>query len=221
VETGDIIFTHPGEIRQWDVLNIDSGYALIFEEEFLLTFFNDRNFLQNLSYFNLERNSVILKPEAGLYERILYLMQNIKTEIDHYQEKDKHILRALLYEVLTLLHRAYNSFSVTQNQNRHIQKFIRLVDNNFSKQHNVGYYADKLCLTPNYLNDIIKASIGVNAKVCIRNKIMNEAKKLLLYTSLSITEISEQLGYKETSYFIRFFKKHTRLTPLQYRLQKP
>lgn len=104
---GDIVFSKPGEVRAWDKCDLPQGYALIFEEEFLLSFFNDRSFIQNLSYFSRDRASAKMTA-VGIYSRIENLIQNIIAEINNGQSKDKHILRALLYEILTLLNREYS-----------------------------------------------------------------------------------------------------------------
>ena len=70
VKPQDIIFTRPGEIRKWDDKTIQDGFALIFEEEFLLSFFNDPAFLRNLSYFHTERRSSKLSLHKKAYARI-------------------------------------------------------------------------------------------------------------------------------------------------------
>ena len=103
VKPQDIIFTRPGEIRKWDDKTIQDGFALIFEEEFLLSFFNDPAFLRNLSYFHTERRSSKLSLDKKAYGRISELISEIDKEIKDYQSKDKHLLRALLYETLMLL----------------------------------------------------------------------------------------------------------------------
>lgn len=103
---GDVLFSRPGEIRAWDKNDLPHGYALIFEEEFLLSFFNDRFFIQNLLYFSRDRVSAKINV-AGIYPRLNDLIQNIIAEINNEQSKDKHLLRALLYEMLMLLNREY------------------------------------------------------------------------------------------------------------------
>lgn len=109
VKPQEIIFTRPGEIRKWDDKTIQDGFALIFEEEFLLSFFNDPAFLRNLSYFHTERRSSKLSLDKKAYGRISELISEIDKEIKDYQSKDKHLLRALLYETLMLLNRLYAS----------------------------------------------------------------------------------------------------------------
>ena len=103
----DVLFSKPGEIRNWDIHHIINGYALIFEEEFLSFLFKDSLFVQHLSFFQIESSSSLLHLSDELYTRILETLHDIKMEIDSYQQGDVHVLRALLYEVLMLLDRAY------------------------------------------------------------------------------------------------------------------
>ena len=220
----DVIFSKPGEVRSWEKNQIPQGLALIFEADFLLSFFNDTSFIRNLAYFNGEQVAAKINI-SSIQSRIDQLLQNIIEEINAYQSKDKHILRAQLYEILMLLNREYlKSTIIVENktQNRHISTFISLVDKHFKTIHNTACYADKLCITPNYLNEIVRKSTRISAKAYIQNRIIREAKKQLVYTDLSVSEISIDLTFDSVSYFIRFFRNHTGLTPLQYRKnQKP
>lgn len=221
VSEGDVIFSMPGEIRSWDKDHIEKGYALIFEEEFLLSFFNDPLFLQHLSYFFPHRVSAQLNISC-LQPRINNLIQQIFAEIQHYDLKDKHLLRAYLYEMLILLNREFNRQfplmkDVHVSGDRYIDAFVTLVKTDCKTFHHTTYYADQLCITSNYLNGIIKKSMGINAKSYIRNQLLLEAKKLLTYTNHSIDEIADLLHFESTSYFIRFFRNHTNCTPLFFR----
>ncbi|MDR2914544.1 MAG: helix-turn-helix domain-containing protein [Tannerella sp.] len=219
VGRGDVVFSMPGEIRTWDKDRIKSGYALIFEEEFLLSFFNDPQFLLHLSFFNPWRISAKVSV-SDIQTRVHELIRSILSEIRDYQAKDKHILRALLYEMLMLLHREYKKQTIPDgknNSNRHAHTFMTLVNKDFRDHHDIKYYADKLCITPNHLNEVVKKTVGINVKLYIQNKLLLEAKKLLSYTSLSVSEISERLSFDNPSYFIRFFKSRTGFTPLYYR----
>ncbi|MCD7901282.1 MAG: AraC family ligand binding domain-containing protein [Bacteroides sp.] len=87
---GDVIFSAPGEIRRWDCNEIRNRYALIFEEKFLLTFFNDTEFQQKLSSFDLERKMAVIRLDDKLFDRILSSIRNIKEEIDTHKIKDHH-----------------------------------------------------------------------------------------------------------------------------------
>ena len=219
----DVVFSKPGEIRNWDTQCIVNGYALIFEEEFLSSLFKDSLFVQHLSFFEMGRTSSKLHLPAELYTRILQTLHNIKMEIDSYQQNDVHVLRALLYEVLMLLNRAYLQMNSTGEERgkesaiTHVSKFVNLVSAHSKEQHSVQYYADKLCITPNYLNEIITSTMGLSAKQYIQNKVMDEAKRLLVYTDFPISDIAFELCFSTVSYFIRSFRQHTGETPLMYR----
>lgn len=222
VQAKDIIFSRPGEIRRWDKENIENGYALIFEEEFLISFFNDTYFIQNLSYFNTKRKCCKLSLNEDLYTRIIDLIRQIQKEIHEYQTKDKHILRAILYEVLMLLERAYKEAMLSDDLlshqiNQHVNDFIHLVDKHFKLNRSIQFYADQLCISSNYLNELTKKIIGINAKQYIQNKVVLEAKRLLNYTTYSVSEIAYSLNYNNPSYFIRFFHNQVGTTPSEYR----
>lgn len=220
----DTIFSRPGELRSWDTANINSGYALIFEEEFLLFFFNDQNFLQNLYYYSPANSSSLLQLEKSIYNRIIDLFHKIKAEINENPEKDRHILRALLYETLMLLNREYGKvYPHAEISNLtpglHFSKFVELVKEYIYTESSTQFYAGKLCITPNYLNEIVKKQTGKSTKEYISEKRMIVAKRMILHTGKSIAEISEILNFSSPSHFNRFFMKQTnyKYTPLELR----
>ena len=225
VKVSDVLFSQPYQLREWDTQHIADGYALIFEEEFLLSFFNDPNFINNISFFKKYCNNSRLELSTSVFEQINFLMQQIKDEIDKYAVKNKHILRALLYQVLMTLDRAFigqYAIAPQSDSRNYVDRFLTFVHADFQINHEVQYYAEKLYLTPNYLNELVKKVTGMPAKQIIQTKLINESKKYLLYSDLTIAEISERLSFETPSYFIRFFRKRTGCTPLQYRKdQKP
>ncbi|MFT4071624.1 MAG: helix-turn-helix transcriptional regulator [Dysgonamonadaceae bacterium] len=221
----DVFFSFPNQLREWDTENLGNGYALIFEEEFLLSFFNDPHFIHHISYFKKNRSSVMLSLSPVEFEHMHALIRQIKHEIAGCIIKNKHILRALLYQALMYLDRAFteqNNVSSTSDRNTYVEGFLRLVYSDFQKKHSVQYYAEKLYITPNYLNELVKKETGISAKQMIQNKLIAEAKKYLLYSNRTIVEISESLSFETPSYFIRFFRKYVGSTPLQFRkAEKP
>ena len=225
VKVSDVLFSQPHQLREWDTQHIADGYALIFEEEFLLSFFNDPNFINNISFFKKYCNNSRLELSTSVFEQINFLMQQIKDEIDKYAVKNKHILRALLYQVLMTLDRAFieqYAIAPQSDSRNYVDRFLTFVHADFQINHEVQYYAEKLYLTPNYLNELVKKVTGMPAKQIIQTKLINESKKYLLYSDLTVAEISERLSFETPSYFIRFFRKRTGCTPLQYRKdQKP
>lgn len=222
VQAGDVICSRPGEVWSWQPDPALEGLVLIFEEPFLLSFFNDSLFLDRFAYLQPNRRSPFLQTDAALQERLHHLFSLMKAEIDDNRNKDQHILRAMLYETLMLLNRAesYDESGQPMNEipvNRYVAGFIRTVATEYTERHDVEYYAAKLCITPNYLNKLVRQSLGTTAKLYIHKKLFDEVERLLVYTTLTVTEIAERLHFDSTSYFVRFFRKQTGITPLKYR----
>ena len=213
---GLVAFARPGDVC---TIANDRGLTsleLIFERDFVLSFFNDPHFLNNLSYFSAQRPSPYVMLDETLYNRIIGVFVEIQLEITH--SRNRHLLRAMLYEVLMLLQKAQ---PVGGRQRESIEtrvaRFIELANEHFMTETGVEFYADRLCVTANYLNRIVRQTLGQSTKAYIQRRRMEEACRLLRYTSLPVADISERLGFDTPSYFSRTFAKSVGQTPLQFR----
>lgn len=97
------------------------------------------------------------------------------------------------------------------------EEFIKLVTEFHSSERTVGFYADKLSLTPKYLSKVIKTVSGRSAPDWIDSFVVLEAKNLLKYSDMSIKEVVYKLHFPSQSVFYKFFKSHTGMTPSEYR----
>jgi AraC family transcriptional activator of pobA len=95
-----------------------------------------------------------------------------------------------------------------------------LVDEFFRKERQLGFYAEKLGMTVDRLNDHVKRSTGVTAGHLIRQRVLTEAKRQLVFTAQPIQEIAEELAFADPSHFARFFRKQTGITPHDFRDQR-
>lgn len=220
IEPGSVLFSSPGQIRYWDFDRLPAGYVLIFEAEFLSSFLNDVSFISHLKYFNVHSSPPELTLSGSDTGYLITIMQNMEQEIKYLSTNDQHILRALLYQVLVWLNRRYisaYSSDGTEDLNRYIREYTKLVNSEFCSHHAVAYYADRLNITKGHLNDLCKAHLGISAKHYIQNRIITEAKRLLLYSDMQVTEIASCLNFNDPSYFVRKFRQTTGVTPLIYR----
>ena len=80
----------------------------------------------------------------------------------------------------------------------------------------VGYFADKICLTPNYFGDMVKRETGLNPKELINRKVVSLAKSRIVAPNATVKETAFSLGFQYPQHFVRFFKKETGLTPSEY-----
>ena len=92
-----------------------------------------------------------------------------------------------------------------------------LVDEFFRREHQLGFYAEKLGMTVDRLNDHVKRATGVTAGHLIRQRVLTEAKRQLVFTTQPIQDIAAELSFSDPSHFARFFRKHTGTTPHEFR----
>ena len=105
----------------------------------------------------------------------------------------------------------------TTRQRQMLEQFIKLAITDHAKEHLVGYYADKMCVTPKYLSKIVKDTSGRSVPDWLSELLILDAKNMLRHSDLTIKEISARLNFPSQSFFFRFFKNHTGQTPTQYR----
>ncbi|WHT39790.1 helix-turn-helix domain-containing protein [Myroides sp. mNGS23_01] len=104
-----------------------------------------------------------------------------------------------------------------QVKDNKVQEFKVLLEMYFKTQNQVAFYAEKLHITPNYLNIRVKKILGISASHSIQQRVILEAERLLITTDLSIKEIAYELGFHDTGYFNHYFKKWKHKTPGQFR----
>ncbi len=223
IQAGKVLFSSPGQVRFWNINKVPKGLVLLFEEEFLSLFMNDTHFIEELKYFNSQTSPPVLKLSQDEGADLERLMNDIKHEISTFKSTDKHILRALLYQVLVWLDRRYalNHPQVKNTiSNPYVSAFVRIVNTGQYLSRPVSFFADKLNITAGHLSDLCNSYLGISAKKFILNRTITEAKRLLKYSSMPVNEIARILNYEDPSYFIRLFKNQTGLTPLVFRKDK-
>jgi len=94
-----------------------------------------------------------------------------------------------------------------------------LVDEFFRKERQLGFYAERLGMTIDRLNDHVKRATGVTAGHLVRQRVLSEAKRQLVFTMQPIQDIAAELAFSDPSHFARFFRKHTGTTPHEFREQ--
>ena len=105
-------------------------------------------------------------------------------------------------------------------QQKQFYKFLSLLDEHIKDERNVGFYAEKLCITPRYLRKIaINATQNESPKELIDKRLIVEIKVLLQNADTSIQEIADYLNFPDQSYLCRYFKLHTGMSPSKYRKQ--
>ncbi|HEX2654640.1 MAG TPA: helix-turn-helix domain-containing protein [Xanthobacteraceae bacterium] len=113
--------------------------------------------------------------------------------------------------------RARSGMVTLQAADATVEALRRLVEDQFRRERQIKFYADLLAMTPDRLNDHVKRATGVTAGHLIRQRVLTEAKRQLVFTTVPVNEIAYDLAFSDPSHFTRFFRKHTGVTPQAFR----
>lgn len=221
---GYLLFFQPGQIRKWtNVSNNFDGFFLVFEREFIETFFQDLFFIHRFQFF-YPHHAGYMKSIPEFFNQLIGLCKKINKELLILQNDSHHLLRSVLYQMLIEINREYcKTFNLPLElfQDSTTLQFLQLLNRYVRKYHKVDDYTRLMNISRSQLNIIIKKSTGQTVSKLIKERMISEIKQELLYTNKSIKEICFEMNFNNESNFNRFFKKETRLNPSLYREHKP
>lgn len=213
------IIIKPRCINSIDINSQAVGKIIFFSEDFFSLRYNN-NILNQFAFLNREAKVAIRLDELQ-QKRLSLFLELLQEEYLLQKNETQKVMRSYLNIFLFELERIYSPIGgVVKNRNSKqdkIQQFEELIEKNYLIKKLPSSYAAVLNVSANYLNKICKEETGQTAGDLIRRRITIEAQRLIHYTSYSINEIADQLGFENASYFITFFKKQTQKTPEQYR----
>ena len=219
-QTPSITVSRPGEILQYEHVSEDfSGFIVIMSKRFansLLTNIQELLSLR-LAFVNnpcLPLNVTELKTALEYYD-LLKKTQEVE-DLSIRRKIVKHLTLAFYYTI-TYQSQIFSGNMQQLKQNALLDRFIKLVQENFREHRNVGFYADRLCLTPKYLSTVIKDNSGVSAGEWIDNYVAMEAKTLLKSTDMTVKQIIDELNFPSQSFFGRYFKRIVGVSPIEYK----
>jgi AraC-like DNA-binding protein len=210
----------PGQILQYEHISEDfSGFFLVMSQQFaddLLPNLQERLSL----YFAFISNPYLPLSQPELesmldYHDLLKKTRRIE-DLSIRKEMVKHLTLAFYY-ALTYQSHILSGSAQQPMQSVLVDKFIKLVEENFREQREVGFYADRLCLTPKYLSKVIKDSSGKSANSWIDDYVILEAKAMLKSTNMTVQQISDELNFPSQSFFGKYFKRIVGVSPKEYK----
>lgn len=226
-DEGTLVFVAPGQVievnNEEDYL--PSGLALLFHPDLIKGTALGKQMSQ-YSFFSYDSHEAL---HLSLKEQQIVKDLFGKLEYELSQSIDKHTKSIMANNIELLLNycvRFYDrQFITRENSNTDIlSKFENLLNDYFQSETtqdlglpSVGYFAERLHLSPNYFGDLIKKETGKSAQEHIQLKLMDVAKERIFDTDKSISQIAFELGFKYPQHFNRMFKKSTGYTPNEYR----
>lgn len=217
-----IHFVSAGQVHALNRNKNTQGYVIAFSKEFLVLNGTDANILNDFPAFNKTSEPVLALQDAVFKEVKCF----IKSSEQAFQSNDPYKEKILGAFISILLFKCKSQFKVSSggklsdiSSQQLFKRFNDLVEEKFIELHKVNEYADQLNVTPNYLSETVKKITGKTAGEQIQDRLILESKRLLLHSSISAKEVAYQLNFNDPSYFSRFFKANTGLSPEEFRKQ--
>lgn len=173
-------------------------------------------------FFNIGHLPCMAVSSDAMEDLIEYHAMIVKQHDQVEQPYRAGIVKGLLYTMLLEIIGLYSLQEQTpifssSRQEEITNHFFKLLRMHFRQERGVSFYAGKLCITPKYLSSIIKEVTGATILSWIHEAIIVESKMLLKTTDMTVLQISDELNFPNPSFFGKFFKEHTGMTPLAFR----
>lgn len=217
-----IFFLSPGQAHKLELSHDIGGYIFLFTSEFyLLNQAKKGRLLEFPFFFSVERTNpplLFTKEEDEHFIRALF--QRGCREIARGNAGSEDLIRSLLETLLLSCDQLYPYGQENIRMGRGhflVKRFLLLIEENYQKNLRVNDYAARLAVTPNHLTQMVKQITGKTSTELLQEKYIIEIKRLLLHTGMNVSEIASVMNFEDQSYFTKFFKKYTGLTPKQFR----
>ena len=230
LRSGMVFLNHPGNIMRVNQLvetgNEDLRYVcVLMSKDFVNNLMVDINRILTQDLSLMDNPTLLLNDAqiAMLKEHVHLMINLVQSDSTLKLESLRSVLSSLFYYVAGAwalrnpVTKSSTKNAVSGRSKTVFDQFIKLVNENFVMYRNVGFYADRLSLTPKYLSRIIKEASGRSAPEWIDDYVILEAKNLLKYSGLAIKEIVYKLNFPSQSVFYKFFKARTGMTPTEYK----
>jgi AraC family transcriptional activator of pobA len=208
-----LFFVRKEQVHHWELTKEPNGYVVIIKKSFIeKTLDNELKLLfskvSKLSCINVKDNETIERLFELLAEENKILTESTFTITEG-------LLKALLSKILEI---ARPTLKTPSTKSDLYNSFIEILSSGETLKNKVAHYAEMLNTSPQNLNAICRKVVNQSAAEVLGEFILSEAKRLLIYTTKTISEISYELDFSDASHFVKYFKKATRQTPQQFRV---
>jgi len=211
IKSGRVHVVAPGSVHLVKREKGSAGFVLLFTKSFLFS-------LPHVSPYPFiktwqKQPVYLLSATAPHFE---YLLGSLKRELDN--KPDMPVVRSLLILLLTELARIGNT-DFLQGKDSLTDRFFSTLEDEFIKEHGSSFYAKKLGCSLKTLNNALHEDYNTTSGKVIQERLVLEAKRLLIHTDWDVKEIAYALNFNDPAYFNKLFKSYQELTPAQFREQ--
>jgi len=221
VKPGSLFFASPGQIHSWRLTEPGDGEIVSFTPDFFLLSSTQPGLLGRMPFIYSDTVAPILHLDEAEGARMETLFRDLRLAASDCAPGRDDIVRAYLTIILTRLRQAYtrrySEMDAPIQGDVLTRRFRLALEEHFPEMLEVGDYADLLQVSRSHLNDELRRQVGQSASEIIHQRLLLEAKRLLVHSTLTISEIAYSLRFHDPSYFGRFFRRCAGQTPGRYR----
>lgn len=220
VKRGQVYFMIPGQVHSWSFEGNPDGYILNFSDQIFRNTSAAHNYPTQFSFFSGRASEGVINLSAIAFKTAVDYLQQILAEVKYNKQYSVEMISALLQCLFITIARenqTVNSIKIAPHNQLTLQNFKKLVEQYYNEKRLPKDYASMLYITPNHLNALCNDILGKPAGEIIRDRILLEAKRLLINADIAISAIAAGLSFTDNSHFTRFFKKYTGTTPDEFR----
>lgn len=225
VSRDSLMVYRPGQVfKVTRIAENTKGTFVLFTKKFL-------NYL-NENIFSVKKNSFLSQGVSSVFQlsindhhKILSAFKEIFALLRHCSKTNweliaRNLTSALIYETDTILSSYFNTNEIASVQEDDLfNRFNNLISDHFKKSKKLAFYTSKLCVSADCLYATVKKVTGKPPMALINHHVILEAKYLVIHTVKTCSEIAYYLNFSDPFAFSKYFKRHTGLSPLQYRKQ--
>lgn len=226
VRPGSVVFHAPGEVRRWRLDSRAEGIVLFFTAEFLRSFLRDQAFVKRLPFFRAGGPRTLDLPGDQAAE-LAGMMSAVREEIRAGRWGRHLMLQADTLKTLVWLRRRSRELGTVARaesaQGRSgagpswYERFEEHLEQSFRHERRVGTLADTLGISPSHLRARVREHTGRSVRDVIRDRVVREARTLLLQTDRTVTQVAHQCGFDDPSHFSRYFRRAVGHSPQAFR----
>jgi AraC-like DNA-binding protein len=221
VEPGSVFFLKPGQTHSWKFDNEPEGYIFFHTKDFYELSFSNRLLNQFPFYFSQKNTpSLVLSKSQliGLHNRFKELNHEYYQKLTYREIKITSIINTIYID----LARCYINLKPEEVQTslRYIETLRLLekeIDSSYLIEKSAKFYANQLNVSSKHLNRIVKTTLDKTTTELITERVLLEAKRLIVHSNNTLSTISEILGFEDYAYFSKVFKAKTKMTPLAFK----
>ncbi|MBF6607162.1 MAG: helix-turn-helix domain-containing protein [Flavobacterium sp.] len=220
VKPNSVFLLAPGQTHHWELSEDAEGIIFFHSKDFYESHYV-RDLLSDYTFFSNVQNQGVLYLDQRMQEEIVPIFNKLLAVTHQDGFRQKQLLLSLITQIYVQLDNILISDTSVQ-PTRHdgyysaFLKFQRMVEQHFLNEKSVSQYADWMNMTAKHLNRINQTIVSKSTLEIITDRVILEAKRILIFGDNNISQVAEQLGYSDYSHFSKIFKNKTGMTPTDF-----